>query len=359
MQRPRFKRTVEVFREEGGNISLTRPSVESTFHVERPSEQLADLLLHLDGSQSLIDLEGQFGAETMHEAIGQLQELDLIEDAADDDLIPAAELARFDRQLRYFSDLGSSGQTPSKCQIRLREATVAVLGVGGLGGRAAWELACCGVGELRLVDGDEVEASNLNRQILYTEADIGAPKAHVAASRLRSFNPGIRVDPSACRLESEAELAAFIDGADMVIDAADWPARDIEQWCNSACFKAGIPYITMSHFLPVARVGPLYVPGVTGCFACQETAYRREYPRYDLAMDQRRGVPSPAATIGPACGLIGGLVGLEVMHYLTGLVEPATLGTAHVYNLETLEVTRKEVVPDPDCEICARQLVKY
>ena len=88
---------------------------------------------------------------------------------------------------------------------------------------------------------------------------------------------------TARRLESEVEIADFIAGADIVIDAADWPAHDIERWCNSACFEAGIPYITMSHFPPIARVGPLYVPGRTGCFACQETAYRREYPLFDAA----------------------------------------------------------------------------
>ena len=138
---------------------------------------------------------------------------------------------------------------------------MAVLGVGGLGGWAALALACCGVGEMWLVDGDRVEASNLNRQILYTEADIGLLKVEAAAARLRAFNSAMRITATARRLESQAEIADFIDGADVVIDAADWPAHDIERWCNSACFEAGIPYITMSHFPPIARVGPLYVPG--------------------------------------------------------------------------------------------------
>ena len=184
-----------------------------------------------------------------------------------------------------------------------------MLGVGGLGGWAAWALACCGVGEMWLVDGDRVEVSNLNRQILYTEADIGLLKVEAAAARLRAFNSAMRVTATARRLESQAEIADFIAGADVVIDAADWPAHDIERWCNSACFEAGIPYITMSHFPPIARVGPLFVPGETGCFACQETAYRREYPLFDVAIEQRRAKPSPAATLGPACGLIGGQVG--------------------------------------------------
>ena len=173
-----------------------------------------------------------------------------------------------------------------------------MLGVGGLGGWAAWALACCGIGEMWLIDGDRVEISNLNRQILYTEADIGLLKVEAAAARLRAFNPAMRVTSTARRLESEAEIADFIAGADVVIDAADWPAHDIERWCNSACFEAGIPYITMSHFPPIARVGPLYVPGVTGCYACQETAYRREYPLFDVAVEQRRAKASPGGDAG-------------------------------------------------------------
>jgi bacteriocin biosynthesis cyclodehydratase domain-containing protein len=227
-----------------------------------------------------------------------------------------------------------------------------VLGVGGLGGAAARSLASIGVGEMWLIDGDRVEASNLNRQTLFTESDFGLLKVEAATARLRAFNPAMRVTSTARRLESQAEIADFIDGADVVVDAADWPAHDIERWCNSACFEAGIPYITMSHFPPIARVGPLYVPGLTGCFACQETAYRRQYPLFDVAVEQRRAKASPAATLGPACELIGGQVGLDIMHLLTGLAEPSTLGVSHIYDLRTMEVEREPVVPEPGCPIC-------
>jgi ribosomal protein S12 methylthiotransferase accessory factor len=108
----------------------------------------------------------------------------------------------------------------------------------------------------------------------------------------------------------------------------------------------------MSHFPPVARIGPLYVPGKTGCYVCQEIAYRRDYPLFDVVAEQRRAKPSPAATLGPACGMIGGQVGVEVMHLLTGLSRPSTQGAAHIYDLRTMEVKREQVVPEPECPIC-------
>ncbi|MGN6274737.1 MAG: TOMM precursor leader peptide-binding protein [Solirubrobacterales bacterium] len=288
----------------------------------------------------------------MDEAIAGLDEREVLEDAADDELVPPEELERFDRQLRYFSDVAPSGLTPSTCQERLRNAKVAVLGVGGLGGWAAWAIACVGVGEMWLIDGDRVEISNLNRQILYTKAEIGELKVERAAERLRAFYPEMTVRTAARRLESEAHLAEFVAGSDVVVDAADWPAHDIERWCNAACFAAGIPYITMSHFPPIARVGPLFVPGKTGCYSCQQAHFRREYPLLDTAIEQRRAKPIPAATLGPACGLIGGQVGLDVMHLLTGLAKPSTQGSAHIYDLRNMEVKREEVAPEPGCPVC-------
>jgi bacteriocin biosynthesis cyclodehydratase domain-containing protein len=352
IRRPRIKRTTESFTSPEGDVYLRRPSANRDVRIERPDEDDQRLIEALDGEHTLEELHAEFGAEAVDDTISQMQELDVIEDAADDDLIEPAERTRFDRQLRYFSDVGGGELVPSECQRRLREAKVAVLGVGGLGGWAAWSLATCGIGEMWLIDGDRVEISNLNRQILYTVADLGLLKVEVAAARLRAFNPDARITATSRRLGSVAEIADFIDGADVVIDAIDWPAFDVELWCNQACFEAGIPYITMSHFPPVARVGPLYVPGVTGCYVCQGIAWRREYPLMDAAIDAQRAKPSPSANIGPACGLIGGQIGMEVLHLLTGLATPSTQGTEHIYDLRTMEVDRKPVVPEPDCPIC-------
>ena len=351
MTRPRIKRTTEQIEAPNGDLYLLRPSARADIQIENPDPEGRQLLAALDGSLERGELEDRFGGEAVGDLLAQLEELGLVEDAADDDLIPQASIDRFDRQIRYFADI-TTGPTPSQCQARLESARIAVLGVGGLGGWSALSLACCGVGEMLLVDGDRVEESNLNRQVLYTEADIGRLKVEVAAERLDAFNSRMRLDTLPERVDSEESVAAAIDGYDLVIDAADWPAHEIEQWCNAACFAAEIPYITMSHFPPIARVGPLYVPGVTGCFACQCTAYRRSYPMFDIAIEQRRAKASPAATLGPACGLIGGQVGLDVMHHLTGLATPSTQGVGHIYDLRTMEVEREPVVPEPDCPVC-------
>jgi bacteriocin biosynthesis cyclodehydratase domain-containing protein len=351
MERPRIKHTRELLTSESGDVYVLRPTEDSDLRIEQPDDVAVSLLAALDGSHEVAELEREFGEERVREALGQLAEAELLEDAADWERVTPRERARFDRQLRYFSDV-SSVELPSEYQRRLREARVLVLGVGGLGTWASYALLCCGVGELVLVDGDHVEESNFNRQILYRERDVGRAKAEVAAEVLAEFDSTCGLTAVARRLESADEVRELAEGVDFVMNGADWPAHDIERWVNAACFDLGVPFITMSHSPPVARVGPLYVPGETGCFACQERTYREAYPLYDELVEQRRGRPSEAATLGPVCAFIGGQVALDALHQLTGLFAPATRGVAYVYDLRTMQVTREPVPRLSDCEVC-------
>jgi bacteriocin biosynthesis cyclodehydratase domain-containing protein len=352
MQLPRLKTTTEVFTSPDGDICLLRPSDEADLVLEGAGRRDRELVAALDGRTSRAALEANFGAAPVAELIGLLDAEGLVEDASAYAALSDEERGRYDRQLRYFADLAPEGVSGPECQLRLRDARVLVLGVGGLGSWSALSLACCGVGELTLVDGDVVELSNLNRQVLFAAGDIGRPKALVAAAAIERFNPGVRVVPVERTLGSQAEIAAAVRGSSFVVDAADRPSHDIERWVNAACFEHGVPYITMSHFPPYARVGPLYVPGETGCFNCQERAYRRSYELYDHIIDQRRGSPSPAATLGPVCAFVGGQVALDVVHHLTGLCEPASRGRVRVFDTRTLEVSDERVPRDPNCEVC-------
>lgn len=353
LKRPRLKQTTQQAEDSNGDVYLLRPSAGRDVRIASPTRQERALLAALDGTSTHAELVAKFGKKEVTDCLVQLDALGLLDDACDDDRIEGRVWERFDRQLRYFSDI-SEGPTPSECQGKLESARVAGLGVGGLGGWSALALSCHGIGEMVLVDFDLVEWSNLNRQVLYTEADIGRSKVSVAAERLSAFNSGMCVEVRDERLDSEASVTNAIAGSDIVIDAVDWPALDIEHWVNSACFTAGIPFIAMSHFPPIARIGPFYVPGQTGCYSCQEIAYKRSYPLYDIVVQQQRAKPSPAATLGSACALIGGQVALDIMHYLTGLAQPSTFGASHILDLRTGELERERVVAEPSCSVCGK-----
>ena len=351
MERPRIKRTKELVATAAGDVYVLCPTEDEDLRIEQPDGVARGLLAALDGTRTVAELERDFGRERVGDALAALAAAELLDDGADDELVSPRERARHDRQLRYFSDVAAAG-APSEYQRRLREARVLMLGVGGLGSWASYALACCGIGELVLVDHDRVEESNFNRQILYRERDVGRVKVEVAAEALREFDSSCKLVPVERMLEGVADVRELAERADVVVNSADWPAHDIERWVNRACFEACVPFITMSHSPPVGRVGPLYAPGVTGCFACQEAAYRNEFPLYDEIVEQRRARPTPAATLGPVCAFVGGQVALEVLHQLTGLVRPATLGRAHIYDLRTMTVTVEDVPRLPGCPVC-------
>lgn len=353
--RPRLKPTIDVFRAGDGCVHLFRGG-DDDFEIEPDGRPIADLLELMDGRDGLVERGARLGFEPgeIDAIVGQLWELGAVEDAVDDEFLGEAAVRRYDRQLRYFGDVAPAGVARGDYQRRLADARVVVLGLGGLGGWAAYALACSGIGTIVAVDGDVVEWSNMNRQILYRESDLGTGKAAAAARALRAFNSDIVVEPVARMLGGQAEIEEVVAGATFVVDAADTPVHDIERWVNAACFAQDVPYAMMSQFPPLVRIGPTYVPGETGCYACQEQEWRSAYPQFDELADHRRTHPCPAASFGPACGLIGSLIATEVVHFVTGLSRPATFGAALTVDLRTIGVERTEVVPAAGCAVCGR-----
>jgi molybdopterin-synthase adenylyltransferase len=321
---------------------------------------LTALLTALDGTRTHQDILNALRAgpapdlarADLDEAIAALAADGLVEDAEEDARhLDAAGLERYDRQLRYFGDLAPAGVARAAAQVRLEDATVTVLGLGGLGGMAATMLTVCGIGTVVGIDHDHVELSNLARQVLYSEDDLGRPKIEAAAERLTKLNARSTFIGVPRRLGSQEAVADAIAGADFVVAAVDWPATEISGWVNDACFAAGIPYTSMSQHPPLVRVGPTYIPGVTGCHACQEADYRRRFPLFDAAVAALSS-DSPAATYAPSCGVIGSLVANEAIAHLTGLAPVACAGRAALIDLTTLAITHQDVPRDPGCPVC-------
>jgi bacteriocin biosynthesis cyclodehydratase domain-containing protein len=346
------------------------PASDGTLYLLRPGENLAlpalqphqrALLDGLDGTRSMDDLVAlapELTFAEVSETLAQLDELGLIEDAAaDGDWLSPIEQQRYDRQLEYFGELVPAGDSRGACQARLRAARVVVVGLGGLGAWALWALAAAGVGELVGVDGDAVELSNLQRQTLYRERDLGARKALATARTLAEFNSAISFEAVDRRLESRDEVAAIVEGADFVVEAADWPPYRLSRWINACCAEAGVPHVGASQFPPLIRVGPTFVPGARGCLSCLEQGARAGDPLFDELAAWRQRSNALAATFAPACSLIGGVLSSDVIHHLTGLAEPATLQASVVIDIRTLELRRIPVEPVAGCPVCgsARQ----
>jgi bacteriocin biosynthesis cyclodehydratase domain-containing protein len=230
-------------------------------------------------------------------------------------------------------------------------ARVALLGLGGFGGLAALGLAGAGVGEIIGVDHDVVERSNLNRQMLYGDADIGASKAKAAQRAVAHHNPAVRFEALARRIDGPDAVREIVAGCDLVIDSIDDPPHLANRWVSEGCFAAGVPFLTISQLPPLIRVGPLYVPGRTGCVACMEAGHRARFPLYDVIEHADR-LARQHATSGPATAAPAALGLHEALRFLVG-GDASTIGCAKRMDLVTFAVTDEPLVAQPACPVCA------
>lgn len=167
------------------------------------------------------------------------------------------ELEFYSRQI-VLPDIGYKGQ------LKLKNAKVCIVGLGGLGSPAALQLAAMGIGHLRLIDPDVVETSNLQRQHLYGVNFLGYPKVEVAAERLHDLNPNIEIEPLPLSLNvNNAE--DIVKDVDVVIDGLD--RMSPRYALNRACVKLKVPYIFGAAIMTFGNVSTI-IPGETPCLEC-------------------------------------------------------------------------------------------
>jgi bacteriocin biosynthesis cyclodehydratase domain-containing protein len=343
--RYRLRGSVEAVVGGDGALYLVRAGADDLV-VRDPQPDDVELLRRLaEGELSIAELAGA------EDKLAALIEAGVVVPAATSPPLDAADAERYARQLPYLAELGDERDL----QRRLGAAFVTVVGCGGIGTWTVAALAAAGVRRLRLVDDDAVESSNLNRQVLYGPADLGAPKAATTARWLRSFDERVEVEVVALRVQDAAGAARVVEGADALVLAADTPPYLLARWINEAAVAERVPFITAGQLPPIVKVGPLYWPGRTACFACHETMLRRESADYDAYVRHLQTGPVRGATLGPASGLVGATVAMELVHALAG-VDPASLGAALLVDLRTWSVRREVIVRDAACRACKHLL---
>jgi sulfur-carrier protein adenylyltransferase/sulfurtransferase len=243
-----------------------------------------------------------------------------------------AETLRYARHL-VLEDVGEAGQR------KLKAARVLIVGAGGLGSPASLYLAAAGVGTLGLVDFDDVDASNLQRQVLYGERDLGRPKLDAAVERLRDLNPHVRLVPHPERLTSENALD-IIGGYDIVIDGTDnFPTRYL---VNDACVLLGKRNVYGSILKFEGQLSVFAGGDDAPCYRC----LFREPPPPGL-------VPSCAegGVLGVLPGVIGSLQALEAIKLITGAGEPM-IGRLLLFDALKLSWRELKLRRNPECPVC-------
>lgn len=239
------------------------------------------------------------------------------------------EVARYARHL-VLRHIGGPGQQA------LKRATIALVGMGGIGAPASLYLAAAGVGRLILIDPDSVDLGNLQRQVIYDTNDIGAPKVKRAAARLLALNPHVIIAQRARRLDEES-ASALLEGADVVIDGTDDFATRLI--VSDTCVREQRPLVS-------AALGPWQ--GQI-CVFTGQPCYRCLVPDVppDAETCERAGV------IGALAGMMGSLAALEAIKLITGAGEPLR---ARLLIHDALSATSRTVAvsADPHCPACAQ-----
>jgi bacteriocin biosynthesis cyclodehydratase domain-containing protein len=347
--RYRLRSSVEAVRGGDGSLFLVRACEDDLVVRDAQPGDHALLALLGEGEPSLAELSAALGLDA-EPKLTSLIAAGVVVEAASSPPLADDDAQRYARQLPYLADFGDERDL----QRRVSSARVTVVGCGGLGTWAICALAAAGVRRFRVVDDDVVELSNLNRQVLYNPAQLGSAKTGATVHWLRSFDARMEVEEHRLRVDGPAAAEAVVEDADVLVLAADSPPYELARWINRACVRARVPFITAGQLPPLAKVGPLYRPGRTACFTCHERALRRESQDYDGYVEHIGSAPVRGATLGPASGVVGSMLAMELLHLLIG-VEPASAGAALLIDLRPFGVRREPIARDPACPDCQPQ----
>ncbi len=244
------------------------------------------------------------------------------------------ELARYARHI-VLKEFGGSGQA------RLKAASVAIVGAGGIGSPAIQYLAAAGIGRLVLIDDDAVEPSNLQRQTIFTTADTGIAKVDAAAAAATRINPHVTVEPHRVRLDRD-NAAALLSGVDVVLDG-----------CDNFATRFLVADVAQALRIPL-------VSAAVGQFEGQLGVYRgweADKPCYRcfVGEDPERAETSCAedGVLGPVTGVLGSLAALEVLRAVAPFGDDPA-GKLLIVDLLALRFRTIRLPKDPGCRACSQ-----
>jgi len=246
-------------------------------------------------------------------------------------MLSDAEMLRYSRHL-LLKEIGESGQN------KLKKANVLIIGMGGLGSLAALYLGAAGIGSMAIADFDQLEVSNLQRQIGYQNSDLGKNKVDLMQQRLHALNPEIQVRTIHQKMNKN-QLLLELMLADVVLDCTD--NISTRQMINSACVEAKKPLIIG------AAIG---MQGQLMFFDHQQAHFPCYHCVFPSNQEQQLNC-SNSGVLGPVVGIIGTLQALEAIKYIVGLAS-GVKNKMKLFDGKTLNWQTFNISQDPQCTVC-------
>ncbi|MGV7962672.1 ThiF family adenylyltransferase [Photorhabdus tasmaniensis] len=286
----------------------------------------------------------------------ELQTQNLVQDESyfDYQSLRPDQTERYSRNLNGFAALSDTGMTPAEYQQRLLKGHVLLLGCGGLGSCTATALAMAGCGTITLVDFDEIELSNLNRQ-LYTVNDVGTRKVDGLKTRLTEINSDVTVNTVFKRITNSPNVRELIEQfqPDIVVAAIDRPVIAADRWISHACFTTSVPGVFNSVSAGMGMFWTKY-PGKSSCFRCDEKWSQTNNPHhYEMrAWREKHDLIPATSAFSHSAMIVGGMMSADIVRKLVGW-PMISVGKLITVSFTTLETTVIDKPQHPECELCA------
>jgi len=244
--------------------------------------------------------------------------------------LSSKDIDRYSRQI-MLEEIGYQGQ------LKLRSAKICVVGVGGLGNPITTRLVAMGVGKLRIIDRDVIELSNLHRQTMFDESDVGQVKVEVAARKLQKLNPDVEIESFPISINDYTALDA-VEGCDVVIDALD--SVNARYALNKACVEKNIPFVTGAA-VGVSGQAFTILPGKSACYSCM-------FP----ALDEDSMPTCSIEGVHPSIlSIVGGIEVAEAIKIILGKSPSLADKILHI-DLENLDFVMTRTFRAEECSVC-------
>ena len=334
--------------------------------VDDENQLLSCLLKEMNGENTIekivsnvLSEKSNVSKEDILTILKDMDEMKLLEDKniSYQDTLTEYDAVRWSRNINFFGSFCKIHNNKYDDQKKLQTTKITLLGLGGLGTHIIYDLIALGVKDIVAVDFDKVELSNLNRQILYSENDIGKKKIVAAKERIDQFYKENSVTFIERKISCTEDIRDVISHRDIVICVADKPKMLMQKWLNEACVQENIPYIQGG--IDVQRaVFYTVIPGVTGCTECwtkvvqDNNNFAYKLIERDLSTDFLSLTPAPAIVT-----LVAVLTGNMVTDFLklrTGIAKPISLGKLIEISFDTMQPSVcEEWEKHENCPICS------
>jgi molybdopterin/thiamine biosynthesis adenylyltransferase len=356
MKKPKIRASVSSVVHKDNVMEFFLTNTRRQVMIKVPNEDIINLLLSLDGTRDIEEISQEYrldslAQKSMTSMLKFLERRNVIIDASKE--WDKVDYHRFRRVLNFLEDYVSVYEEKMEAWNNIRNSHVVIVGLGAVGTWIAFQLAQSGIKNFTLIDADEVEVTNLHRQLSFGPTDIGKKKIDVVQQNLLEINSEIFVK-KVYKYVDETGIDEYVKEASLVINCADNPTVDqTALWIGSSCMAHRIPHIIAGGYnLHLSLIGQTIIPFQSACVKCFETRLN-EVNQIDTSNLRKLHIENrKIGSFGPMCAISSSIASMEAVKVLSKVIKPANLNRRGEFDIYSMDVKYSNISRDEKCEWC-------